>query len=225
MLSPSRRLSVWLIPPEPAYSRLAEVQRELIASHPCDDRDLPSFPPHVTLIGGVPITDCAGADDVPADASGDEAHEAAARAVLRRVEGGLRSARRGGVRCVFERGRGIVAARTLVDVDDAEGAVKWNQSCVAVLKRDPSFVDAMETVDAALYAMADGDRPPAERHFRPPLGEPHYSFVYGNDPSLIPETLGFPDDFVCHEVSLWWTHPPTLEGVSQWREVGTIKLG
>lgn len=219
MLSPSRRLSVWLIPPEPAYSHLAAVQRDLIERH---QSNLPCFPPHVTLIGGVPITECVPLGETFANSSEDEAHEEAARLVLKRVERSLVMARQEGIECVFDRSKGIVSGRPA----NARGRVKWNQSCVAILKRNLSFVNAMKIVDEALYTSADGDRPrSAERHFRPPLGEPHYSFVYGNDPPLIPETLECPDDFVCQEVSLWWTHPPTLDGVSQWKEVGTIKLG
>jgi len=221
MLSPSKRLSVWLMPPEPAKSYLAAVQRDLIERH--HPNNLPSFPPHVTLIGGVPITECVHMDEILANESEDEAHEEAARLVLKRVEGSLLAAQ--GITCEFDRDKGIVSGRSFVGIDDTEGKVKWNQSCVAILKRHRSLENAMKVVDEALYSSTGGDRPRSvERHFKPPLGEPHFSFVYGNDPSLIPETLQCPDDFVCKEVSLWWTHPPTLDGVPQWKEVGTIKL-
>jgi len=118
--------------------------------------------------------------------------------------------------------------------------VKWNQSCVCIMERSVSFVRAMHVAEEALFnstanssinsnngaSTSATTTPPAmpniERHFKPPLHEPHYSFVYGN--ACIPSTLECPPDFVSSEMSVMWTHPSSLEGVQRWREIGNFSL-
>ena len=58
----NRRFSLWLIPNEPHMSELkAEQARILKSANPVH---LPSFDPHVTLIGGIEICECCSDDNV-----------------------------------------------------------------------------------------------------------------------------------------------------------------
>lgn len=156
--------------------------------------------------------------------------------------------------------------------DDKEGQiideVQWNQSCIAIMERSAEFVNAMEVADKALFSHRynksngsssnkdghhDGQSSSKslERHFKAPSCEPHYSFVYGNDASLIqslserssinssnsinggdgeesndrdPMILECPPNFTSTEIIVMWTYPSTLEGVEQWREIGRFSL-
>lgn len=143
--------------------------------------------------------------------------------------------------------------------------VQWNQSCIAIMERSTDFINAMELADKALFSHRyntdnsssskddhhDGQSSSLERHFKPPSCEPHYSFVYGNDASLIqslsqksinsnsinddgddegsrdnrdPMILECPPNFTSTEIIVMWTYPSTLEGVEQWREIGRFSL-
>jgi len=143
-----------------------------------------------------------------------------------------------------------------------EEEVQWNQSCIAIMERSTDFINAMEVADKALFSHRynnnsskddhrDGQSSSLERHFKAPSCEPHYSFVYGNDASLIqslserssinssnsinggddeesndrdPMILECPPNFTSTEIIVMWTYPSTLEGVEQWREIGRFSL-
>lgn len=102
-----------------------------------------------------------------------------------------------------------------------DGSVKWNQSCVSIVKRTDDFLDVMVLADGALFRVESSD---VERHFKPPLCQPHYSFVYGNDPERIPFSLDYPASFKSTEMVLMWTDPSNLSGVGVWKEVGRIEM-
>ena len=75
VLSTYKRISLWLIPPEPILSSLVCTQQQLISLHMMSSSSssgggdekrrqmLPSFTPHVTLVGGIPISECCTIDD------------------------------------------------------------------------------------------------------------------------------------------------------------------
>ena len=138
--------------------------------------------------------------------------------------------------------------------------VQWNQSCIALMERSSEFINAMELADKALFSHrynnnsnsgsnGGGSSSTLERHFKPPSHEPHYSFVYGNDASLIQSLsqrsinsnsihnggdegngnrdmmiLECPPNFTSTEIIVMWTYPSTLEGVERWREIGRFSL-
>ena len=342
VLSTYKRLSLWLIPPEPILSSLSCTQKQLISLHMSDQHDnnkkapllLPTFIPHITLVGGVPISECCSMeDDVlpqllslqqqrqevnhPSKTEDDfddnsnsgnqlftiiDIDELAAQSVLKRLQCAFSNF--GGVSCNFVKERGVFAATrkrqrqtissndesTLIDggidddthkmndddkdsdgkEDDKEGQiideVQWNQSCIAIMERSAEFINAMEVADKALFSHRynksngsssnkdghyDGRSSSLERHFKPPSCEPHYSFVYGNDASLIQSLserssinssnnisdgsdersdnrdlmiLECPPNFTSTEIIVMWTYPSTLEGVEQWREIGRFSL-
>ena len=236
-LSDSKRISLWLLPPDPLRKTLSFIQSDIISKHGNNPATkdlrittphlLPTFEPHVTLIGGVPISDCCSPEEVAASIEPrtdvDGIDDDAAQLVLGRLQRAFRS--HGGVDCNFVKERGVFAAR------DAEtGIVRWNQSCTAIVERSASFMRAMEIADEALFltsrATSSHDNrqqlQPIERHFKPPLCEPHYSFVYGNDPELIPDSLECPLLFTSTEMTVLWTYPSSLEGVKHWKTIGRV---
>ncbi len=336
VLSTYKRLSLWLIPPEPILSSLSCTQKQLISLHMSEQQQnkkkaplllLPTFIPHITLVGGVPISECCSMEDdvLPqllslqqqqeknhssnnkddCDDNGNQfttidIDELAAQSVLKRLQCAFRNF--GGVQCNFVKERGVFAAtrrrqrratrndesdigdNTLInggksahkmnvgDDKDSNGKqddkeeqlieeVQWNQSCIAIMERSTDFINAMEVADKALFSHRynsnkDGNHDgqssskSLERHFKAPSCEPHYSFVYGNDASLIqslsersinssnsinggddeesndrdPMILECPPNFTSTEIMVMWTYPSTLEGVEQWREIGRFSL-
>ena len=185
-LSDSKRISLWLLPPDPLRKTLSFIQSDIISKHGNNPATkdlrittphlLPTFEPHVTLIGGVPISDCCSPEEVAASIEPrtdvDGIDDDAAQLVLGRLQRAFRS--HGGVDCNFVKERGVFAAR------DAEtGIVRWNQSCTAIVERSASFMRAMEIADEALFltsrATSSHDNrqqlQPIERHFKPPLCE------------------------------------------------------
>ena len=148
VLSTYKRLSLWLIPPEPILSSLSCTQKQLISLHMSSEQQqkhnnkrapllLPTFIPHITLVGGVPISECCSMeDDVlpqllslqqqqqevnnPSNNEGDSddndnqlftidnIDELAAQSVLKRLQCAFSNF--GGVSCNFVKERGVFAA-------------------------------------------------------------------------------------------------------------------
>ncbi|KAL3823199.1 hypothetical protein ACHAXA_003478 [Cyclostephanos tholiformis] len=223
-----RRISLWLLPPEPLITTLSKIQSELISQQP-KDRYFPRFLPHVTLIGGVPISDCRCSRDEGMIIDDD----VAAQIVLGRLNLAFRS--HGYIMCDFVKEGGVFTARpTHGDgTGGGEDVVQWSQSCVSVLERSPSLMRAIQLADEVLFrastgtstASCDDNRPyprDIDRHFKPPLFEPHYSFMYGKDAPVIPASLECPPSFASTDIALVWTDPSTLEGVQDWEVIGRV---
>lgn len=237
MLSNSKRMriSLWLLPPEPLLTSLGSLQADIIATHPPErQRHLPTFQPHVTLIGGVPISDAVTAAEIAALQSSPRGrHEEAAAVVLRRLRSAFRA--HGGVACDFVRERGVFAVRAPREDGEedraGDGVVQWNQSCLSIVERNASFMSALRVAEEALFSTtrATGrhdelSAPSIERHFKPPLCEPHFSFAYGTDAELIPQSLRCPPPFTASEMVVMWTHPASLDAVEKWEPIGRICL-
>lgn len=218
-ISPTKTISIWLIPPEPLLTELSSIQSQIIKE---DGRQLPTFIPHVTLIGGVKMSDCFTAEEIQTsnlqtdtDANAD-VDDIAAQYVLQRLQRAFQS---GGVLCHPIKEKGVFAER------------QWNQSCICLLERNDSIMSAMQTANDALFSSSttmvpnskdQSNKLPIERHFKPPVNDHHYSFAYGN--SIISPSVECPPTFTCTEMILMWTYPATLEGVGQWREIGRVNI-
>lgn len=224
LLSDPKRISLWLLPPDKLKQTLTSTQLDIISNHPKDQPPLPVFEPHVTLIGGVPILDCCSPEQIASikeEALNSDIEEEAAKIVLNRLRLAFQS--HGGVECNFVKERGVFAAR------EEDGTVKWNQSCVCIMERSKSLIKAMKAADKAMHSTtidtSDSDNVQSiEHYFKPPLCEPHYSFVYGNNPELIPAALECPPSFISTEFLVVWTSPPSLKGVRQWETVGKVSM-
>lgn len=228
----SRRISLWLLPPEPLITTLSDIQSDLISKQ-AKDRIFPRFLPHVTLIGGVRISDCCSSEEISFenyDRPDADIDIVAAKNVLRRLQLAFRS--HGDITCDFVKERGVFTARPDGDGTGREDVVQWSQSCVSVLERNPSLMRAIQLADEVLFpasaststASCDNLISPRdiERHFKPPLFEPHYSFMYGDEAPVIPTSLGCPPSFSSTDIALVWTNTSTLEGVHNWEEIGRV---
>lgn len=222
ILSPSKMISVWLIPPEPLRSKLLLVQDEINSCH-LPSRRLPSFIPHITLIGGAPISNCVAINEVNCrDVADDDLENWAARIVLQRLRSAFRGY--GAITCNFVQDRGVITARLPNKDGDVKGPIPWNQSCVSIVENTKDYIEAMRLAAQILFAPGESLSDSIERHFQPPLMEPHYSFAYGSDPSLVPKTLTCPPAFESTEMIMMWTDSAGLEGVEQWSEIGRIDV-
>ena len=219
-ISPTKTISIWLIPPEPLLTELSSIQSQIIKQ---DGRQLPTFIPHVTLIGGVKILDCCSVEEIQksnlqtdTDTNAD-IDDIAAQVVLQRLQNTFKSY--GGVVCHPIKKKGVFAER------------QWNQSCICLLERNASLMNAMQAANDALFSSSSTTAPnskdqstklPIERHFKLPVNDHHYSFACGN--SIIPLSVKCPPPFECKEMMLMWTYPATLSGVKEWTEIGRVNL-
>lgn len=102
--------------------------------------------------------------------------------------------------------------------DESESSsLIWNQACVCVMKRSTEFMDLIEKTRELM-----GLEGPWQ--FKPPLGEPHYSFFYGCSNPPPPNEIEIPPDFNASQVALWCTDPSSVEGVRSWKELAIFDL-
>ena len=216
------KISLWLLPPEPIRLSL-QGNIDAIASR----ASLPTFVPHVTILGGIV---CPADTKTSSDQWADDLL-AELRLTLTCVEG---------IPCRF-RHEGPIAAK------EEGGSIKWNQSCISVMERNDRFRRAIELTHDAVCkvndrmegsldsdGVNDGDAFDWRTALKPPICEPHYSHAYGSDAGLLHVKIGndddspllvqTPPDFVSQEAMLIWTYPPSVDGVSNWKEVGRCKL-
>ena len=213
----NRRFSLWLMPEEPHFTKLKRQQDRIIATNP----SLPTFDPHVTLIGGVEICKCCKIEDIKkttGTSTMEDIDKEAAKIVLNRLQSAFKGF--GDVVCEFDETKQVRA------MFQKDGTVKWNQACVSVIKQTLKYMDAMRTADDALFGEEGLN---VSRHLRQPVLEPHYSFVYTDDAifaKTLEQTLQCPSSFRCKTIAMWWTDPPTLDAVRdrKWEFIDNIYL-
>lgn len=211
----NRKFSLWLMPQQPQMIELKAQQAHILCANPA----LPSFEPHITLIGGVEICTCCTMEEIKCiDEQTIGVEEAAAKVVLKKLQSSFNGF--GSITCEFDESQGVQA------MFNKDGRLKWNQACISVVKQTKNFMDAMKKADDALFGL-DSSR--LERHFRKPISEPHYSFVYTNDETIamkLERTLKCPSTFTSTTIAMWWTDPPSLDGVvnNEWKFVGNVYL-
>jgi hypothetical protein len=186
----STKVSAWLIPSGKSFGILQTEIDRLSTVH-----NTPRFEPHVTLFGGVEIT------------------ESSIPGVILKLQERFRGF--GPIPCNVNRSKGIMTG-----YDEDRKKVTWNQSTVIVLDRDDKFMKAVRSVRAILLGREGNDE---DVLFKPPLSEPHLSLAYCNE-ALSPLVELIPEDFDSLEMKLVATDPSTLEGVTNWVEVGKIPL-
>jgi hypothetical protein len=176
----SSQLSLWLMPPDETKSLL---QREIDSY--AENAKGPSFPPHVTIVGGIP---CESADHI--------------NETIRKLQDGLA-------------GFGEV---TLFHKKALNFSNAWNQALVIEMQLTPRFEALCRKSRIILGMETEKDM------FPQPVSAPHLSLFYGI--SNVPDANGVEPipDFDAITLALWMTDPPTLEGVPQWKQVGSITL-
>jgi hypothetical protein len=212
----NRKFSLWLMPQEQQMTKLKVEQARILSQNPA----LPSFEPHITLIGGVEISTCCDVQEIQCqsnDSGGNNIDEEAAKNVLAKLQSAFDGF--GSIECEFDEDQGVKA------MIHADGTVKWNQASLAIVKQTKQYTKAMDTADKALFGSSSTK---FERHYREPVLQPHYSFIYTDDATLalkLEKTLKCPSTFTSTTIAMWWTDPPTLEAVAdKWKFVGNIYL-
>lgn len=200
------KISVWIVPVAYQFDVLHKQIIEITSR-----QNLPSFIPHVTLLGGIPCANKSEANDV-----------------VKLLKRHLKSF--GDIEVEFS--GSVTCAR-----DKATNEVKWNQSCLISIKRNLKFVRISHIVReivehrknmASIPSFKFNDDVSVDVNsltFPEPFGEPHYSFAYGNDESLCPKIRLISSGFTSREVVVWITSPASLEGVKSWRFFASIPLG
>jgi hypothetical protein len=214
MMISNRKFSLWLIPQEPIMTKLKAEQARLLSENPA----LPSFEPHITLIGGIELCSCCDVQEIKCrNDPGVNIDEEAAKVVLERLQSAFNGF--GSITCEFDQDQGVKA------MIQKDGTVKWNQASLAIVKQTKQYTKAIDTADKALFG---SNSTKFERHYREPALKPHYSFVYTDDAAFalnLETTLKCPSSFTSTIIAMWWTDPPTLEAVAdKWKFVGNIYL-
>lgn len=158
---------------------------------------LPCFKPHVTLIGSL--------SDTP---------EGAIRKLQRLRASGV-------VPVTFD---DVVAGRFPEDHERA-GEVPWSQSAAACAEESPELLRIKRLADAVFTGSSalpseDEETPVV---WAPPLGRPHMSLAYGNDPAVC-DGMEKPKPICCDAVAIVDCTPATAEGSTAWKEVARVTL-
>ena len=235
-------LSLWLLPPEPILHQL-QLQINDISQR--SNGSCPSFLPHVTVLGAFPCSSDEEAhlllhklqskfqDFGPIPCSFVSSHHVCHTFTEKRQQPSEDNDNHSNNNDNDGTVVPLFGKCPLVSSLDKDGKVIWNQSCLAVMKRSPSFLNAIRLSKQVLFG--DGSNYKKEDDvitFPPPIREPHFSFAYGHVDVMSNEdkcmetdrTMKLPPDFSSTEMALFWTYPATLEGVSQWSEVGRVPL-
>ena len=122
---------------------------------------------------------------------------------------GLRQHVRGGygngIFCQFE--------NEIASMQNEHGGYVWNQAFVLVMKENEAFDRLVDHVRSILGNKALG--------YPPPLSKPHLSLYYGEFQVPPMDAVEHPPDFVATTLSLWSCSPPSVQGVQEWREIGS----
>lgn len=194
----SMPLSLWLVPDQPSQRALQDKIKGLATAH-----GLPDFKAHLTLIGTL--------DDTPEEA-------------MRKLQR-LRAS--GVVPVAFN---AVVAGR-FPDDHERAGEVPWSQSAAACAEESPELLRIKRLADSVftgwaeptspLGSASEGNHVPAV--WAPPLGRPHVSLAYGNDPSIC-EDIEVPKPICCDAVAVFDCTPATAEGSTEWKEIARVSL-
>ncbi len=202
------KYSLWIVPPQPTFNEISKQIKYLAQLN-----DSPPFMPHITLLGGIEIKDD-GRDDGKSEGS-----SFSELSLLKELELQL-SHLKSGIPCNFIHSKGFVSSYM------NETEIVWNQACVGIIQRDGILMEAFQCAKKCFHKGEDNksNSNPATIDFKPPLGEPHLSFVYTNSAVKGLENLELPNDFIANTIALVKTHPPTVEGVCKWVCVGSISM-
>lgn len=243
----NRKISLWLLPPETNNLR-TNLQHSIdtIASHIPSGVVAPSFLPHVTILGGI---DCPVTEETASDQWADEILQEL-RSTLPCL-GGIPCRFPGDGRPIAvkeegDEGESIKWNQSCISImersEQLRKAVLLTHAAVSKVNSRLEDAEAPMKVNGVNHV--DNNGVMEEKEFdwtttlKPPIYEPHYSHAYGSGPDLIDTRVGgvvedgedspflvqTPPDFVSEDAVLMWTCPATLEGVSDWREIGRLKM-
>lgn len=191
------KISLWLVPPVGQITHIIHKEIELLSKI----QGTPTFPPHVTMAGGIEVN-----------------HREVVRIIMSLKKEFLGF---GPVPCKFDRVQGIVAGYK----DDEKKICQWNQSTVAILKREEKLLNSIKIARKIMLDKNDDTNLGTTHLFAAPTYEPHLSLAYSHQHlgSFI-VNKNVPPDFEANEVALWRTDPSSLEGVNEWYEIDRFSL-
>ena len=154
---------------------------------------------HLTPLGSGPFEPhitLVGNIDVESD---DEALE-----ICQNLRDLLEGRYRNGIVCQFE--------EDIVSMQNTDGEFVWNQAFVLALKQTVSLNGIKEDVCAAFGI---------DPTYPPPICKPHLSLFYGKYQVPPTDAVVPPCDFIATTLGLWSCLPASVEGVREWREIGS----
>ena len=195
------KISIWIVPDAHTYDILNKQIHDITSK-----LGLPSFIPHVTLLGGI---QCANTSEI--------------KSIVKLLKSMLKSF--GDVQVEFS--GPVTCAR-----DKNTNEIKWNQSCLVAVKRTPQLMRLSHMVREVIrnrkketFKFNDTNNLEIKGlTFPDPFGEPHYSFAYGNQESICSNISLASSGFMSREVVVWITNPSSVEGVKSWRHFASISL-
>ncbi|GFH61807.1 hypothetical protein CTEN210_18283 [Chaetoceros tenuissimus] len=199
------KVSLWLIPPKHIYKPLEKEIQELAKID-----KTPTFLPHITIASGY-VEQAVESHKLPQ--------------IIQNLKESFSNF--GAIPCTFDKDLGIVEG-----YNQEKQEYQWNQSTVAILKREQKFMQSIFLARKILFddekgfearmAMNSFDNVDFQDTFRPPTNEPHLSFAYSTKP-LARFVKYYPEDFESTELALFETDPSSLDGVKNWKEIARIK--
>jgi len=208
------KVSIWLLTPPSLHVQL-NTQIAFLAEK-CHG---PKFDSHVTLFGGLR---CESKEELDRMCHMLKCH--------------LEDRYAEGIPCRFVRSSTTNEANIVscyhTNAITGEQRVQWNQACVSIMEPhdNPEYMKLRRSVLDVLLSdtthMSSSATQLTPDDFPPPVRKPHYSYFYGTKaPSndTLSEISGVPD-FSSTQIAIWYTDPPTVDGVVQWYEVMKINL-
>jgi 2'-5' RNA ligase len=110
-----------------------------------------------------------------------------------------------GIICQFE--------NEIASMQSEHGGYVWNQAFALVVKENESFDRLADHVRSILGKEALG--------YPPPLSKPHLSLYYGEFQVPPIDAVEHPPGFVATTLALWSCSPSSVQGVQEWREIGS----
>mmetsp|Transcript_8228 Transcript_8228/g.10767 ORF Transcript_8228/g.10767 Transcript_8228/m.10767 type:complete len:254 (-) Transcript_8228:556-1317(-) len=239
------KVSLWLLPPKPAFTKLHEQIQELARIN-----GTPTFIPHVTVVGGIAVNYAEDGLRLLESLKQEFCNFGEIPCTFNELYKGQRN-----VLAMHENDQShsqkILASQEKEQQEpnhqpqqeEQQKQIKWNQACISVMDQSPEFMDAfhcalaiMNTFQVRSLPAATADQPIEEIDtseekgnksldseqfsFPSPIHEPHFSFAYGNQnnfPSFVDKP---PPTFQATQMALFITNPSNLEGVEQWSQIG-----
>ena len=215
------KVSLWLIP-EPIIFKEFQKQISSLAKQ-YYDHHLPTFIPHVTLVGGHEI---ASYED--------------SLTLLKTLQDAFTDF--GPVSCQFQTSKDpdddnnneILTMyyqkgktnnnnnynnNNYNNDDDNDTIVQWNQSCIQILDRTESFIRAVKLANQVMKPTSNNSH---SSWFKPVSCEPHFSWAYTDQKiDTSPFIKPYSGNFLCDSIVLMKTSPSSLHGMSQWKPIGS----
>ena len=219
------KCSIWMVPPEPILSQLQAYIDDLAKI-----QNTPTFKPHITLIGGIYISkEKISVFLQELQLLFNNFGEIPCQVIQHKGIVGFPDSWNQSCVSLIHRSKELLQAITLV-----YKFIQNHNSYFSSHPKDYYYIRPNRNNNYNINKKEDQEQYPTKDDndddddyysFPSPLLEPHISWAYGNNPSLIDSIPWIPPPhFLCRDLIVMLTHPSTLDGVSKWVELGRISL-